>query len=74
MRRDRIDWIKFLVYRTDYEEYIQEMNSIPKRYLEGTIESMKWFINTGGRTNRFKKNFNNLIEVCQLGLEIKDDN
>ena len=72
-----IKWIEYLNARSEYDELIQGMAGVPYIYEQGKPESMKWFLKRGARGNRFRRDYEKLVNACQTGLcvieEMKED-
>jgi len=68
-----IKWIEYLNHRTDYDELIKQMIGIPPIHEQGTSEAMQWFLKRGARGNRFRRDYQKLVEACIMGLVIIEE-
>ena len=61
-------FIEYLNHRTEYEKLVSGF-VLPNDKYHGTIQSMKWFVKKGYTANRFRKGFNEALEVCQKVID-----
>ena len=61
-------FIEYLNYRSEYETLVSGF-VLPKDKYQGTIDSMQWFLEKGHTANRFRKGFNEALEVCQKVID-----
>ena len=57
-------FIDYLNCRSEYERLVSGF-VLPEDKYHGTIQSMKWFVKKGYTANRFRKGFDDALEVCQ---------
>lgn len=66
-----MNFMKYLNYRSKYEKLVSGF-ILPKYKYQGTIDSMKWFVENGHTANRFRRGYKDALEVCNIVLkEIK---
>jgi len=65
-----VKWIEYLNYRSQYDELINDMVGIPIIYRQGTEQSMRWFLKSGAIGNRFRRDYQQLFDVCLAGLTV----
>ena len=57
-------FIQYLNARSEYERLVSGF-VLPEDKYQGTIDSMQWFLEKGHTANRFRKGFDEALEVCQ---------
>lgn len=57
-------FIQYLNARSEYERLVSGF-VLPEDKYQGTIHSMQWFLKKGHTANRFRKGFDEALEVCQ---------
>ena len=51
--------------RYQYEQLVSYRKTFDLPSYHGDIDSLKYFINNGHKNNRFRKNFNNAMELAE---------
>ena len=51
--------------RYQYEQLVSYRKTFDLPNYHGDIDSLKYFINNGHKNNRFRKNFNNAMELAE---------
>ena len=63
-----MNFMHYLNYRSDYERIVSGF-VLPEDKYQGTINNMKWFLEKGYTANRFRKGFDEALEVCQKVID-----
>ena len=59
-----MNFIQYLNARSEYERLVSGF-VLPEDKYQGTIDSMQWFLEKGHTANRFRKGFDEALEVCE---------
>jgi len=67
-KSSKMSVMKYLTLRSKYESLVSGF-ILPKTKYQGTMDAMEWFVRNGHTANRFRKGFDDVIEVCNKVLE-----
>lgn len=63
---------QYLTLRSEWEEICRSGRfDLPEDRLQGTIDNIKWFLDNGTRTNRFRSGFDDAMNIAQMIVEVK---
>ena len=63
-----MNFIQYLNARSEYDRLVSGF-VLPEDKYQGTIDSMQWFLEKGHTANRFRKGFDDAIELCHHVLK-----
>lgn len=63
---------QYLNLRSEWEEICRSGRfDLPEDRLQGTIDNIKWFLDNGTRTNRFRVGFDDAMEIAKTMVGLK---
>lgn len=60
---------QILTLRSQWEEIVSFRKTYDLPHYNGTIDNLEWFIENGYKGNRFRKRFDEAIEIANIILE-----
>ena len=67
VRKSKISIFDYLNLRTEWEELVQDFNMDDHRKA-GTIDNLRIFIENGAKGNRFRKGFDQALDIAEILL------
>jgi len=64
---------EILNLRYQWEELVKDM-VLPSKGKEGTIDNIKWFITSGAKGNRFRKGYDEALNIANQIVSIYNEN
>lgn len=60
---------ELLTLRSQWEEIVSFRKTYDLPHYDGTLENLKWFVENGAKGNRFRKRFDDALELANIILE-----
>jgi len=54
--------------RFEFSELVKDLN-VPEHIIEGDINSLRWFVHNGHKSNRFKENYEEALSIAKTILK-----